>query len=246
MNRNKLVPKVLTFLTLAIVFMSFSTSVQAATIIRPIDDYAGEYTVFLGNDLPGSFIGWGDPDSGLVIHPHVVNWLDPLNAPIPHLNWLFWEYKLLAQCPHNGIITEREIDEEHILISINLHVKEVPFMLFSLDFSGIYPYYANYEPLSAGIMNYNFQAKILFNTEFLYEWFEEFGRLPSLFEVWNIFPNPALPPTPEELPVVTFVHITGEGNLTEGGEGIVKLNQVGIWDPNLGDYVWPVEIVINR
>jgi hypothetical protein len=244
MNRSKLVPKLLTFLALAIVFLSFSTSAQAATRIRPIDDYAGEYTVFFGVDLPGSFIGWGDPDSGLVIHPHAANWLDPVDAPIPHLSWLFWEYKLLAQCPHNGIITEREIDEEHTLISINLHVKEVPFMLFNLYFSGIYPYYANYEPLSAGIMQYNFQIKIIFNTVFLYEWFEEYGRLPSIMEISRVFPNPTLPPTPENIPVITFMHITGEGYLTEGGEGTVEVNQVAILDSDIGDFVWPVEKVI--
>lgn len=243
MNRTKLVPKLLIFLILGIVILSFSTSVQGSTTIRPIDDYAGEYTIFYGVDLPGSFIGWGDPDSGLVIHPHAGNWLDPLEAPIPHLNWLFWEYKLLAQCPHDGNIMERVIDEEHTLISINLHVKEVPFMLFNLYFSGIYPYYCNYEPLSAGIMNYNLQCKIIFNTEFLYEWFEEYGRLPSLFEIFN---NPLNIIPLDLVPLITFMHITGQGFLTEGGDGIVKLNQVAIWDPELGDYKWPVEIVINK
>ena len=73
----------LIFLTLGIVILSFSTTVQGATTIRPIDDYAGEYTVFFSVDLPGSFIGWGDPDSGLVIHPHAVEWLNPLGVPIP-------------------------------------------------------------------------------------------------------------------------------------------------------------------
>jgi len=40
------------------------------------------------------------------------------------------------------------------------------------------------------------------------------------------------------------MHTTGEGYLTEGGEGIVKFNQVAILDPDTGDYKWPVEIVI--
>ncbi|GAH64536.1 unnamed protein product, partial [marine sediment metagenome] len=35
----------------------------------------------------------------------------------------------------------------------------------------------------------------------------------------------------------------GEGVLTEGGEGIVKVNQVGIFDPDIGDFVYPVESV---
>ena len=96
---------------------------------------------------------------------------------------------------------------------------------------------------SAGIMKYNFQVKILFNTEFIDGWFDEHGRLASLFEIIYLFPNPNHPPTPEELPVITFIHITGVGYLTGEGEGIVKVNQVGIWDPELGEYVWPVEIV---
>ena len=116
-------------------------------------------------------------------------------------------------------------------------------MMFNLYFSGDYPFYCNYEPISAGIMQYNFQAKILFNTEFLYGCLEVHGRLPSLFEIFNGFPFDLLPPAPEDIPVVTFVHITGVGYLTGEGEGIVKVNQVGIWDPELGEYVWPVEIV---
>ena len=162
-------------------------------------------------------------------------------GPIPAYNFLVWEYKLLAECPHGGNIKERVIDEEHTLISINLHVKEVPFLLHNLYFSGDYPFYWNYENIAAGIMKYNLQAKILFNTEFLCEWFEEYGRLPSLFEIFN---NPLDIIPPGLVPVTTFVHITGQGYLTQGGEGIVKLNQVGIWDPNLGDFRWPVEIVI--
>ncbi|UCD02080.1 MAG: hypothetical protein JSV23_03405 [Promethearchaeota archaeon] len=246
-NRTKLIPKLLIFLTLGLIILSFSTTVQGrgATIIRPIDDYAGEYVAFLDIvDLPGSFLAWADPDSGLCIYPHAVEWVGPFAGPIPVFNFLAWEYKVLGQCPHGGCIQETEIDEESTLISINLHVKEVPFLLFNWYVSGPYPFWYNYEPISAGTMNYNFQCKILFNTEMLNDWFEKWGRLPSIFEIIHVFPNPDFPPTPSDIPVITFMHITAEGYLTEGGEGTVKVNQVAILDLDTGDYKWPVEIII--
>ncbi|MFX0023647.1 MAG: hypothetical protein ACFE9S_15075 [Candidatus Hermodarchaeota archaeon] len=233
--------------TLGICIFSLVPLVQAKTTIRPIDDYAGEYTVFLDLwDMPGSFLSWADPDSGLCIYPHGLKWFGPLAGPIPIYNFLVWEYKLLEQCQHGGCIQEREIDEESTLISINLHVKEVPFMIFDFYATGPYPFYWNYEPIYAGIMNYNMQCKILYNTEMLNDWFEKWGRLPSLFEIFYVFPDPLFPPTypPETIPVATFMHVTGEGYLTEGGEEKVKLNQVAILDPDIGDYKWPVELVI--
>jgi len=223
----------LIFLTLGILILSFSTAVQGATTIRPIDDYAGEYAFISGVDYEGSFLSWADPDSMLAIWPHTFEWQ-------PY-HYLFWEYTLLKDCPHGGSITERVIDEDHTLITINLVVKEVPFLIF--DF--VEDFWI-FEPTCKGIMKYNYQIKILFNTEFLHEWFEDRDRLPSLIEVFFLFPNPDYPPTPEELPVITFMHITGVGYLTEGGEGIVKVNQVGIWDPELGEHVYPVEIVIVK
>ncbi len=228
--------------------MSFSTTAQGcrATKFRPIDDYAGEYVAFLDKyDLPGSFLAWADPDSGLLINPHAVTWYGPFAGDIlPVYNFLVWGYKLLGQCPHEGYIQEREIDEENTLISINLHVKEVPFMLFNWYVPGPYPFWHNYEPISAGTMNYNLQCKILFNTEMLNDWFEKWLRLPSIFEIYSVFPKPEFPPTPSDIPVITFIHMTGEGYLTEGGEGTVKVNQVGILDPDTGDLKWPVEFVI--
>ena len=71
---------------------------------------------------------------------------------------------------------------------------------------------------------------------------ETYKRLPSIFEIEFLFPK--YPPT-EELPIITFIHITGVGYLTGEGEGIVKVNQVGMLNPT-GDFVWPVEIVIVK
>jgi hypothetical protein len=132
---------------------------------------------------------------------------------------------------------ERVIDGENILISINFHAKEVPFMIF--DYVGfgfwIFP------PIYKGVMNYNFQAKILFNTEFLYGWLEEYGTIPSLFEISYILPN-VLPV--DLIPVISLMHITGEGYITLGGEGSVEVNQIGFVNPGTGEFMWPAEIVI--
>ncbi len=214
----------MTLATIGIAILLFSIAVQATTTIRPIDDWAGE-----------KIIGWGDPDSGLVIHPHAVEWSD---IGMPY-NFFFWEYKTIWECQYKGFIQERVIDEEHTLITIHLHVKEVPFMLFNWSFSGAYPFYLNYEPISAGIMNYNFQCRILFNTMSLYNILEAYEKIPSLFNISYTWPYPE-----EPVPVVTYWHLTGEGYLTVGGEGTVKVNQVGILNPGTGDFMWPAEIVI--
>lgn len=244
-NRIKLVPKLMTFATIGIALLLFSAVVQAKTTTRPIDDYAGEYIYFMGSDWELSASGWYDPESGLMLFPHVVSWF--MAPGLEEINFLFWGYKLLKDCPHGGIIKERTLDEEHVLITINLHASEVPFMVFSDDeIIGPYPYATNYAPIYKGIMNYNFECKIIFNKEMLDEWFDLRGRLPSLAEIDFIFPNPEIDPTypPELLPVITFVHISGNGYITEGEGERVVVSQVGILDTKTGERVWPKDITI--
>jgi len=215
----------MTLATIGIVLLLFTTSVQATTTIRPIDDWASI-------DTP-EYSGWGDPDSGLIIHPHAVEWSD-IGKPF---NFFSWGYKTVWQCQYKGFIQERVIDEEHTLITIQLHVKEVPFMIFTYTagFSFWVP------PIYKGIMQYNFQCRILFNTDSLYNILEDPGKIPSLFEILVSY----FWPYPEEpVPVVTYMHLVGEGYLTEGGDGTLEVNQIGFLNPGTGDFIWPAEIVI--
>ena len=228
----------MTVATIGIIIILFSTSAQAAsTTVRPIDDYAGEYINFMGIEFEGSFSAWADPESGLAIYPHAIMWVPPLDPGNPmDSNFLFWGYKLLKDCPRHGIITEREIDDELVLITINLHVKEVPFLIFPL--TGVF--YHN-EPNYAGEMSYNFELKVVFNKAMLDEFFEQMDRLPSIAEIAYLFPT-IYPP--DLLPVIHFVRFTGNGYITEGGEGRVVVNQVGILDAKSGELVWPKDITI--
>ena len=213
----------MTVATIGILLLVLSTAVQATTTKRPIEDWAGE-----------EIIGWADPDSGLVIHPHSVAW-DMENMPF---NFVFWQHKTVWECEYKGFIQERVIDEEHTLITINLHVKDVPFMIFS-DIPG----YVYTPPIYYGMMQYYFQCRILFNTESLYNILETSGKIPSLFmifgEVYGFWPYPE-----EPLPFISYMHIVGEGYLTEGGDGTVEVNQKGFLNPGTGEFVWTVETVI--
>ena len=84
---------------------------------------------------------------------------------------------------------------------------------------------------------------MLFNTESLYNILETSGKIPSLFMIFGAAIG--FWPYPEEpLPEITYMHFVGQGYITEGGEGTVKVNQIGIFDPDIGDFVWPVESVI--
>jgi hypothetical protein len=229
MNRTKLMTSIMSVATIGLILVLFSNSVQAAgTIKRPIDDWAGgklyippEYPWGEPNPLGGveynvSCTAWSDPESGLWIWPHADTWF--MLPGLEGINFLFWGYKLLEDCPHHGTITERATDEQHVLISINLHASEVPFMVFTQEGvpKGDYP--MSYLPIYNGTMKYNFECKILFNTGMLNEWFAEHGRLPSICEISSPLVIPALYP-PELVPVVKYVHMAGNGYITEGGKG---------------------------
>lgn len=208
--------------TIGILVLVFSTTVQATATTRPIEDWEGE-----------EVIGWADPVSGLAIHPHSVAW-DMDNMPF---NFVFWQHKTVWECEYKGFIQERVIDEEHTLITIYIYVKEVPFIIFSFG-----PGYVYNPPIYYGMMQYYFQCRILFNTESLYNILETSGKVPSLFMIFGVVYG--FWPYPEEpLPEITYMHFVGQGYLTEGGEGTVMVNQVGIFDPDIGDFVWPAESV---
>ena len=212
----------MTIATIGIILVLFSTSVQGArTTIRPIEDWGGD-----------NVVDWADLDTQLAISPHAVEWtLD--GYPF---NFLEWEMIPIWECKYKGSIKERVLDEEHTIITLYLHVKEVPFMLFYMPDG--YPYAP---PICYGIMKYYFQCRMIFNTESLYNILGISGKIPSLLQ---IFGAPYFWPYPEEpVPLVDFVHFNGDGYITEWGEGKVQVNQVGLYDPEIGDFVWPIDFV---
>lgn len=254
-NRKKLAPKLITVATIGIALFLFSTTVQGCTrTIRPIDHYPGEYAVFYDFgafpeliDYEVSISAWYDPESGLWLYPHGVDWWEGPPG-LEGFNFLFWTYKVLKDCPHGGFIIESEIDEEHVLITINLYASKVPFMVFSDDAVVDPPPAAayNYPPICKGIMIYYFRCKILFNKGMLDDWFATWGRLPSLAEIGFLFNNPEAPTyyPPELQPVIQYVQCTGFGYVTEGEGRIAVVNQIGILDDETGEMTWPKETTI--
>jgi hypothetical protein len=223
-NRKKLVPKLMTLATIGITLILFSTVVQAKATIRPLEDWAGE-----------NVVDWADPDTHLVISPHTVEWC--LYGPNWPFNFLDWETKPIWECEYKGFIQERVLDEEHTIITINMHVKEVPFVIFY--YPDEYPYAP---PIYYGIMKYYFQCRMIFNTESLYNILGISGKIPSLIQIFGALYG--LWPYPEEpVPLIDYVHFEGDGYITEGGEGLVQVNQVGLYDPEIGDFVWPIDFV---
>ena len=217
----------MTVATIGLILVLFSSSVQAAgTIKRPIEQWEGEQN-----------LGWADPVSGLVIHPHSVEWC--LEGPNWPFNFLDWEHLSMFDCEsYHGFIIEKAIDDETTLVTIYVTVNGVPFMIF--------PYMEGYNyapPMYYGMMQYTFQIKIQFNTESLCTILALSGKIPSLFSIFaaafGFWPYPE-----EPIPLVVFMHIVGNGYLTEGGEGNLHLNQLGIWNPEILDYDWPAEQVI--
>jgi hypothetical protein len=245
----------MTITTIGIIIVLFSTSVQGATTtIRPLDDWAGE-----------DVLDWADLDTGLVISPHSVEW-SGVDFPF---NFLNYEMQPLSECESNGFIKERVLDEEHTIITIYMHVKEVPFMLFTMPNPDDYPpdqtppYYM-FPPKYSGTMKYYFQCRIIFNTESLYRILNDYpdGKIPSLFEI-VVAANPILNPIfwpyqGEPAPLMTFIHFEGDGHITAAYpdpvsypnsvpcDGKVLVNQVGIWDPDLGDFRWPHDSVLIK
>ena len=224
----------MTVATIGLILVLFSSSVQAAgNIKRPIEEWEGE-----------EIAGWADPVSGLVIHPHAVEW----NMEGLPFNFLYgWEHLSLFECEsYHGFIKEKALDEVSTLITIHVTVKGVPFMIFDFTMGPYYPYSP---PLYYGMMHYALQVRMLFDTESLYRILDEFEKLPPLFRIFagddpdskELFWDAEYPGEP--VPRVTFMHFVGNGYLTRQGEGNVHVNQLGIWNPEILDYNWPVESV---
>ena len=228
----------MTVATIGIIVILFSTSVQGATTtFRPLEDWAGE-----------NVLDWADTDTLLAISPHGVEWT---LEGFP-FNFLEWEMIPISECEHKGFIKERVLDEEHTIITLYLHVKEVPFMLFYMPDG--YPYAP---PKYYGMMKYYFQCRMIFNTESLYTILSISGKIPSLFQIFaaamGFWPYPE-----EPVPNVDYIHFVGDGYITAAYpdptaypdsvpcDGKVLVNQVGIWDSDLGDFKWPHDSVIIK
>ncbi|MFX1356943.1 MAG: hypothetical protein ACFFA8_06620 [Promethearchaeota archaeon] len=254
-SRTKLVSSLMTIASIGIIIVLFSTSVQGATTtFRPLDDWAGE-----------NVLDWADLDTLLAISPHGVEWT---GVGFP-LNFLFYTMQPISECESKGFIKERVIDKEHTIITLYMHVKEVPFMLFSMPDPAEYPSpedvppYYMFPPKYSGTMKYYFQCRMIFNTEALYAILNDYpeqnpyGKIPSLFEIFAAPFGFWLYPI-DFLPIVDYVHFEGDGHITAAYpdpagypdsvscDGKVLVNQVGIWDSDLGDFRWPHDSVLIK
>jgi hypothetical protein len=224
LKKTKLFTSLMTVATIGLILVLFSCSVQAAgTIKRPIEQWEGE-----------EIVGWADPVSGLTIHPHAVEWsMDGFP-----FNFIYWEHLSIFDCQsYHGFINERVVDDETTLITIHVTVKGVPFMIFPYEDGYVYS-----PPLYYGMMHYTLEVRIQFNTESLYNILAISGKIPSLFSIFAA--SVGFWPYPEEpLPLVEYMHIVGNGYLTQGVEGNVHLNELGIWNSEIFDYDWLAEQV---
>jgi hypothetical protein len=163
-----------------IVIMVFSSLIPAtaayngrSTRIRPIEDW-----LMANNRVDDPPMG-GMPDweKGLVIWPHLV---DHSYVPAGY-------YKPPLDCSYNGIVLEKELDDNKILVSILLHVRDAPFIVVT-SFMGDLP---SSVPVFQGTMQFLYKLQFTINLDTLGpDDYDEDGNIlyrPWWWYVWVIF-----------------------------------------------------------
>jgi len=141
--------------------------------IRPIEDWLMANN--LDNDPPMG--GMPDWDKGLIIWPHLVD-----NSYIPA-----GLYKPPLTCSFDGFVLEKRLKDNKVLVSINLHVKDAPFLIVT-SFIGDLP---SSIPVFSGKMDYFYQLQFTIDLETLGpNDYDENGNIiyqPWWWYVWVLF-----------------------------------------------------------
>ena len=139
-----------------IVIIVFSSLIPAATAykgrsnkVRPIEDW------LMANNLVDDPPMGGMPDweKDLIIWPQLVD-----HSFIPE-----GLYKPPLTCTYSGIVLEKELDDNKILVSILLHVKDAPFIIVT-SFMGDLP---TSVPVFKGTMQYLYKLQFTIDLDSL-------------------------------------------------------------------------------
>ena len=229
MKRTKFMTSLMTGASIGLILILLSTTVMAATTIRPISDFT---------DTNNNIAAWADPDSGLTLFPH---------------NWYVYGFpdapQSIADCEPSGSVQVKDLKDGRIMYKIDLHVKGALMVVADSNTETI---------LVEGEMDYHFQVTmIVYDGELndpvpnlLVIWFPEFFPFPTGT------PEPIGEGTFSHLTGKgsgTFVADVPQYGFAHGDEVKVKVNMIGQLDkvfeeghpnyyPDLEQF-WPVEIV---
>jgi hypothetical protein len=164
------------------------------------------------NDYTG-VAAWLDPESNLIVFPHGFYVTPPGTEKI-------------TDCIHHGSVLERDLKDGRILYKVNLHVKGAMMLI---------AYYGD-RMIFIGEMDYSFTVTMIVQGVLG-------GPVPNILDVLIFGGGEG-----------TFIRITGKGTGTfiddiaaieqgfaPGATAKVKINQVGILDPEGDKY--PVEFI---
>ena len=167
------------FVLIVVVFVVFSIIPAASAYsgkkvkVRSIEDWLLANN--LDNDPPMG--GMPDWDKELIIWPHL---LDNSYSPAGF-------YKTPLSCSYNGFIIEKRLKDNIILVSINLHIKDAPFLIVT-SFVGDLP---SSIPIFRGKMDYYYQLQFTIDLETVGpDGYDENGNIkyqPWWWYVWFLF-----------------------------------------------------------
>ncbi|MFW9773085.1 MAG: hypothetical protein ACFFFB_25380 [Candidatus Heimdallarchaeota archaeon] len=214
MNSSKIIPKLIVLTTVGILICSFIPIVIASEgkgriTTRPIEDWL----IPNNSDIDLAVGGWLDFETWLVIWPHLVDPAAFLNPPTPSC-------MPILSCSYTGFILQRELNDNKLSITINLHVEDVPFYVCLNPLT----------PIFNGDMDYTYHFKFLIDLNLYPEFlFDEFGNV--MFAPWYMYVYfPDMMGTE-----LVSIHLNGEGegsfleswNSWEAGDiGKMKVNNI--------------------